>query len=89
LATRRFQFTRRFERMLNRLPKNVQEATFQKLERWVQNPSHLSLRIKRMGGYSGIWEMSVTMNYRITFEYADSNTISLRKIGTHDILRNP
>lgn len=86
---RRFQFTRRFERVFKRLPKEIQESAFQKLALWVQNPSHPSLRIKRMKGHSKIWEMSVTMDYRITFEHENANTILLRKIGTHDILRNP
>lgn len=32
--------------------------------------------------------MSVTMNYRLTFQI-DQERITLRRIGTHDILRDP
>jgi len=75
--------------MFNRLPKTIQETVYRKLALWQQDPSHSSLRIKPMRGHPGIWEMSVTMNYRVTFENKTANTILLRKVGTHDILRNP
>jgi len=65
--------------MFNRLQKAIQEAVYRKLALWEQDPFHPS----------GIWEMSITMNYRVTFEYKTANTILLRKVGTHDILRTP
>jgi mRNA-degrading endonuclease YafQ of YafQ-DinJ toxin-antitoxin module len=33
-----------------------------------------------------IWEASVTMSYRITYEII-GETLILRRIGTHDILK--
>lgn len=36
----------------------------------------------------GIWEASITMSYRFTF-MRDGDTIILRRVGTHDIFRNP
>ena len=71
------------------MSKEIRERTYQKLDLWIANPSHPSLRIKLVKGWHNVWEMSVTMNYRITFEYEDGDRIRLRKIGTHDILRNP
>jgi hypothetical protein len=44
--------------------------------------------VKPVKGTPGIWEMSVTMSYRITFEI-DGERVLLRRIGTHDILRRP
>jgi mRNA-degrading endonuclease YafQ of YafQ-DinJ toxin-antitoxin module len=41
-----------------------------------------------MRGTSEIWELSVTMNYRITFQLRDE-VMLLRRIGTHDVLRRP
>jgi hypothetical protein len=32
--------------------------------------------------------MSITMNYRVTFE-VDEERVILRAIGTHDVLRRP
>ena len=43
---------------------------------------------KRIRGTAGIWEMSVTVNYRLTFE-ADEERMLLRRVGTHDVLRRP
>lgn len=44
--------------------------------------------MKRVKGTDRIWEMSVTMNYRLTFE-VEGERVVLRRIGTHDILRQP
>ena len=41
-----------------------------------------------MEGVDRIWELRVTQNYRITYEMIPGG-IFLRRIGTHDILRNP
>lgn len=39
-----------------------------------------------MKGTQGIWEASVTLSYRFTFNW-ESDLIILRRIGTHDILQ--
>ncbi|MEX0800143.1 MAG: hypothetical protein WD379_02880 [Dehalococcoidia bacterium] len=44
--------------------------------------------MKRIKGTDRIWEMSVTMNYRVTFEVEDETAI-LRRFGTHDVLKRP
>ena len=41
-----------------------------------------------MKGTPGIWELSLTMNYRVTFQLNEKFML-LRRIGTHDILRKP
>jgi hypothetical protein len=54
-----------------------------------QNPGHPSLRIKKVAGTAGIWEASITMKYRVTFEM-HRDRIVLRVIGEHDdALRRP
>jgi hypothetical protein len=53
------------------------------------------LRIKRIQGYAGVWELSWAADGRATFEYGDEIRgdphIVWRRIGTHDIsvARNP
>ena len=86
--TREIVFTPSFERLFKRLPKRIREATYQKLALFLQDPAHPSLRVKRIRGTNRIWEMSITMNYRLTFE-VDEQRVLLRRIGTHDILRKP
>lgn len=88
MATREIVFTERFRRLFRRLPKRIREATYEKLTTYLDDPSHPSLRIKRVKGTARIWEMSITMNYRVTFELKDDRII-LRRVGTHDILRRP
>ncbi|MBL7065729.1 MAG: hypothetical protein ISS49_16245 [Anaerolineae bacterium] len=57
-------------------------------------PFHPSLRIRKMGGYSGIWEGHVTREIVFTFHIEkDSDTgetvYVFRNIGTHAIYREP
>ena len=85
---RELLFTRTFERLFKRLPKEIQDQNYEKLALLLEDPSHPSLRVKKMKGTAAIWEMSVTMNYRITFEQ-DPERVLLRRIGTHDVLREP
>lgn len=85
---REIVFTQRFDRLFRRLPTRIRDATYEKLTRLAQDPAHPSLRVKQIRGRAGIWEMSITMNYRLTFEI-DEERVVLRRIGTHDTLRNP
>ncbi len=84
--TRELRFTARFDRSFRRLPKRIREQTYQKLALYLDNPAHPSLRVKRVRATAGVWEMSITMNYRLTFEI-DDDIVLLLTIGTHDILR--
>jgi hypothetical protein len=54
----------------------------------LENPAHPSLRFKKLEGYADYYEISVTMSIRITMQLI-GDTYHLRKIGPHDILRNP
>jgi mRNA-degrading endonuclease YafQ of YafQ-DinJ toxin-antitoxin module len=80
-----YQFSRRFKKEYQRLPKEIQVAFDQKLPMFLEDRSHPSLRVKPIQGTKGRWEASVTMNYRFTFEFSEG-TLIFRAIGTHDIL---
>ncbi len=53
-----------------------------------------SLRVKRVATHPGVWEMSWAPDGRATFEYGpevnpgDPHVI-WRRVGSHDIFRNP
>ena len=52
------------------------------------------LRVKRVQGHPGVWEMTWADDGRATFEYGDALIpgephIAWRRIGTHDIFPNP
>ena len=52
----------------------------------MDNPTHPSLRTKKIKGTDGLWESSVNMDIRIIQFYEDSEMIILLYIGHHDIL---
>lgn len=52
------------------------------------------LRVKRVQGHAGIWEMTWASDGRATFQYGDEVVarephIIWRRIGTHDVFRTP
>lgn len=47
------------------------------------SPFHPSLRTRRIKGTTDIWEASVTMKYRLTFQVHEG-TLYLRVVGDHD-----
>jgi len=85
---REFVFTARFERLFKKLPKATREETYEKLALFLNDPAHTSPRVKRIKRTVDIWEMSITMSYRVTFQF-DGELVVLRRIGTHDLLRQP
>ena len=86
--TRELVFTRSFERLFKRLPQPIRNAAYAKLALYLADAAHPSLGVKRIQGTERIWEMSITMNCRLTFKI-DGGTVVLRRIGTHDLLRKP
>ena len=84
-----FRRTRRFNRDFLSLPRRVQDAAAEKLELFALSPRYPSLRLKRVGGTENLWEISVTMQHRITLEFLDETHAELRQIGTHKVLDQP
>ena len=80
-----YHFSRRFKKQYQALPKEIQNAFDKKLNLFLNNRFHPSLRVKQIQGTKSKWEGSVTMNYRFTFEFIE-NAVLFRTIGTHDIL---
>ena len=81
-----YQFSRGFKKQYKSLPIEIQNAFDKKLNLFLNNRFHPSLRVKPVQGTKNRWEGSVTMNYRFTFEFSE-NTVLFRNIGTHDILK--
>jgi mRNA-degrading endonuclease RelE of RelBE toxin-antitoxin system len=77
--------TPHFKRDYKKLPPQIQKRTDEKLKLLVQNISHPSLRIKKVQKYKGVFEGSITKDYRFLFQITTEGYILLR-IGTHDIL---
>lgn len=77
-----------FSRLYKKLPQDIKERAKKALELLQSNPHHPSLGHKKMAGQEDIFEIRVSQNYRITYQKIQ-DTAYLRKIGTHDLLRNP
>ena len=80
--------TERFKKDFQHLPTEMQERTINALERFVTDSRHPSLQVKKMEGAPGIWELRVSDNYRVSFQRFQGGVL-LRRIGTHNILRQP
>lgn len=55
---------------------------------------HPSLRVKRVKGHPGVWEMTWAYDGRATFQYGDEVHVGQphviwRRVGTHAIFRRP
>ncbi len=81
----------RFDRAYKTLPPDVRKQFKQKFEMLVSsNLTHPSLRIKRIKGTDGIWEASIDMAHRFTFEKIEGGIrLRVRVIGPHAVLNNP
>jgi mRNA-degrading endonuclease RelE of RelBE toxin-antitoxin system len=81
-------FTKTFVRDYRKLPQDVQGLADKQLGLLLSNSKHPSLNLKKMNDPRDIWEGRITMSYRFTFQITE-DTYILRKVGTHDVLRNP
>lgn len=84
----KLDFTKQFVRDYRKLPLHIQKQIDQKLEFLLEDIQHPSLRAHKMQGQDGVWEGSITMNYRFTFQIV-SERYFMRRVGTHDILSAP
>ena len=69
------------------LPADVKEQLKKALELLQKDPSHPSLRHKKMQGYADIFEARITYSYRLTYQKI-GGTGYLRRIGPYDVLRD-
>ncbi|MGH7456977.1 MAG: type II toxin-antitoxin system RelE/ParE family toxin [bacterium] len=79
---------KRFDREYAKLPKNVQALAEKQFTTLLKNPRHPSLHVKKMEGHLDLWEGRITIQYRFTFKII-GEVYLLRRIGKHDILKNP
>jgi hypothetical protein len=89
-----------FWRDWDRLTPRQQRAFREAVKRFIADLAaggqgfHSRLRVKRVQGYPGVWEMSWAADGRATFQYGDEvhagqAHIIWRRVGTHAIFRRP
>lgn len=95
-----FEALARFNREFHRLSPEMRHAFLAMLPLFItalrESPPAFSpaLRVHRVQGHSGIWEVTFAPDGRATFEYAtavlvDEPHVIWRRIGTHAILAEP
>jgi mRNA interferase RelE/StbE len=88
----KLEYTEKFKRSFKKLSPEVQTGFATQLKKFLANPNppyHPSLRIKKIQGTDRIFEFTVTMGIRMTFEFTEQG-ILLRNIGEHDLtLKKP
>jgi len=77
-----------FKKDYRKLPLDIREKTDKQLTLLLNNPGHPSLNLQLIRGTKGIWEGYVDYHYRFTFEIEGEYYI-LRKVGPHNMIRNP
>ncbi|WP_271629194.1 hypothetical protein [Caldicellulosiruptor sp. DIB 104C] len=82
-------YSQLFKEKVNKLPSDVKKILKKKLELLLQNQYHPFLRTKKIQGTKDIFETSITMGIRLTWQYKEDGVI-IRNIGEHDkTLKNP
>ena len=77
-----------FKKDYGKLPPEIREKVDKQLTFLLSNPDHPSLNLHPLRGTKGIWEGYIDYHYRFTFEMNDEFYL-LRKVGTHDVIKNP
>jgi len=80
-----YRFSKKFRKQYKILPLEIQLAFEEKLNLFLADMLHPSVRVKKIQGTHDRWEDSVTMKYRFTFHF-EADTVVFRSIGTHAIL---
>lgn len=81
-------FKRNYKKLPQTIKKNFEKQIIKFLTKPIP-PCHPSLRIKKIQGTSDVFEMTITMDVRMTWQYTDDG-ILLRNIGEHHkTLKNP
>ena len=82
-------YSEQFVESVQQFSSKTKKVIKKKLEILLENPRHPSLRTKKIKGQESIFEASITMGIRITWQYFEDD-ILLRNIGEHDkALKDP
>lgn len=86
----KFIYSDYFIENVSKLSYEVRKILKEKLSLMYRNPRHPSLRVKKIQGQEDIFEASITMDIRMTWQYIKKDVILLRKFGRNDkTLKNP
>ena len=85
--TFQFVYTQDFKKHYNKMSSHEKKQITRKLALLSKDPTHPSLRTRRIKGADKLFECSVNMDIRIIWYYEGDKMIILIDIGHHDILK--
>ncbi len=80
-------YTERFKKSFKRLNKQEQIQFQNKMELFINNVLHPSLRTKKIKDIDNFYESSINMDIRIIWYFENEELIILVDIGHHDIFK--
>jgi len=80
-------FSSRFKKLFNKLHNKERKQFYEKLQLFIENHKHPSLRTKKIKGSDILFESSVSMSIRVIWSYKKDKLIVMLDIGRHDILK--
>ena len=84
------EWTEYFAKAFRKLSPEMKKKVKKKIKLLANNPAHPSLRSKPIKGAPGIFEASVDMKTRMTYERLPGDVLRLRVVGKHDdAINNP
>ena len=75
--------TRKFWRLFDDLPPDVQEQARKAFRQWIRDPSHPGLHFKRVDDNEPMYSARVGLNYRV-LGLLEGDTMTWWWIGPHD-----
>ena len=82
-----FTYSKNFKKHYKKLNASEKKQVANKLLLLSKNPTHPSLRTKRIQGTDRLFESSANMDVRIIWYYEGDKLIALVDVGHHDILK--
>jgi mRNA-degrading endonuclease RelE of RelBE toxin-antitoxin system len=81
-----FVYSNNFKKYYKKLSAIEKKQVTNKLALLSENPTHPSLRTKRIQGTDRLFESSANMDVRIIWYYEGNKLIALVDVGHHDII---
>ncbi|MCL2221618.1 MAG: cytotoxin [Oscillospiraceae bacterium] len=82
-----FTYSAKFKKHYKKLSAPEKKQVAGKLVLLSKNPTHPSLRTKRIQGTDRLFESSANMDVRIIWYYEGDKLIALIDVGHHDVLK--
>jgi len=88
MFVKKIEYSRKFVKELNKLPKDIISLADEKEKVFRNNPLHPSLRLHELHGkFKEVWSISITGNYRIIFKRKENGDLLFVSIGRHNIYK--